>query len=100
MHYLPFSFCFSITVSLQAQKPKGFFINDVFYNVQYSHMIRSAPRLTILMIVAMTILGTGGLIAAFAQTAKEQQQQEEEEEEEQPQVQDQQEQGDNPTNPT
>ena len=70
------------------RKPKGFFINDVFYNVQHSHMIRSAPRLTILMMVAMTILGTGGLIAAFAQTAKEQQ------------VQDQQEQGDNPPNPT
>ena len=66
-----------------ATKPKGFFINDVFYNVQHSHMIRSAPRLTILMMVAMTILGTGGLIAVFAQTAKEQQ-----------------EQGDNPPNPT
>jgi flagellar basal body-associated protein FliL len=86
-------------VSLQPQKPKGFFINDVFYNVQHSHMIRSAPRLTILMMVAITILGTGGLIAAFAQTAKEQQQQQEEEEEEE-QVQDQQEQGDNPPNPT
>ena len=77
-----------------ATKPKGFFINDVFYNVQHSHMIRSAPRLTILMMVAMTILGTGGLIAVFAQTAKEQQ------EEEEQQVQDQQEQGDNPPNPT
>ncbi len=56
-------------------------------------MITTTPRLTILM-VAMTVLGTGGLIAAFAQAAKEQ------EEEEQPQVQDQQEQGDNPPNPT
>jgi len=80
--------------SLQPE-PKGFFINDVFYNVQRSHMIRSTQRLTILMMVAMTILGTGGLIAVFTQTAKEQQQQEEEE-----QVQDQQEQGDNPPNPT
>jgi flagellar basal body-associated protein FliL len=66
----------------------------MFLHVQHSHMIRSAPRLTILMMVAMTILGTGGLIAAFAQTAKEQQ------EEEEQQVQDQQEQGDNPPNPT
>jgi flagellar basal body-associated protein FliL len=57
-------------------------------------MIRSTPRLTILMMVAMTILCTGGLIATFAQTAKEQQ------EEEEQQVQDQQEQGDNPPNPT
>ena len=64
----------------------------MFFTMYNTHMIRSAPRLTILMMVAMTILGTGGLIAAFAQTAKEQQQEEE--------VQDQQEQGDNPPNPT
>ena len=59
----------------------------------------TTPRLTILMMVAMTILGTSGPVAAFTQAAKEQQQ-EEEEEEEQQQVQDQQEQGDNPPNPT
>ena len=58
----------------------------------------TTPRLTILMMVALTILGTSGPVAAFTQTAKEQQQ--EEEEEEQQQVQDQQEQGDNPPNPT
>ena len=58
----------------------------------------TTPRLTILMMVAMTILGTSGPVAAFTQAAKEQQQEEEEEEEEQ--VQDQQEQGDNPPNPT
>jgi type II secretory pathway pseudopilin PulG len=58
----------------------------------------TTPRLTILMMVAMTILGTSGPVAAFTQAAKEQQQQEEEEE--QQQVQDQQEQGDNPPNPT
>lgn len=58
----------------------------------------TTPRLTILMMVAMTILGTSGPVAAFTQAAKEQQQ--EEEEEEQQQVQDQQEQGDNPPNPT
>lgn len=57
----------------------------------------TTPRLTILMMVAMTILGTSGPVAAFTQAAKEQQQ---EEEEEQQQVQDQQEQGDNPPNPT
>jgi hypothetical protein len=57
----------------------------------------TTPRLTILMRVAMTILGTSGPVAAFTQAAKEQQQQEEEE---QQQVQDQQEQGDNPPNPT
>jgi len=57
----------------------------------------TTPRLTILMMVAMTILGTSGPVAAFTQAAKEQQ---EEEEEEQQQVQDQQEQGDNPPNPT
>jgi hypothetical protein len=57
-------------------------------------MITTTPRLTILM-VAMTVLGTGGPIAAFAQAAKEQQ-----EEEQQPQVQDQEEQGNNPPNPT
>jgi hypothetical protein len=62
-------------------------------------MIRSTPRLTILMMVAMTILGTSGPVAALTQATKEQQQ-EEEEEEEQQQVQDQQEQGDNPPNPT
>jgi hypothetical protein len=56
----------------------------------------TTPRLTILMMVAMTILGTSGPVAAFTQAAKEQQQ----EEEEQQQVQDQQEQGDNPPNPT
>jgi type II secretory pathway pseudopilin PulG len=56
----------------------------------------TTPRLTILMMVAMTILGTSGSVAAFTQAAKEQQQ----EEEEQQQVQDQQEQGDNPPNPT
>ena len=56
----------------------------------------TTPRLTILMMVAMTILGTSGSVAAFTQAAKEQQQQEEEEQ----QVQDQQEQGDNPPNPT
>ena len=56
----------------------------------------TTPRLTILMMVAMTILGTSGPVAAFTQSAKEQQQ----EEEEQQQVQDQQEQGDNPPNPT
>ncbi len=55
----------------------------------------TTPRLTILMMVAMTILGTSGPVAAFTQAAKEQQ-----EEEEQQQVQDQQEQGDNPPNPT
>ena len=49
----------------------------------------TTPRLTILMMVAMTILGTSGPVAAFTQAAKEQQQ-----------VQDQQEQGDNPPNPT
>ena len=59
----------------------------------------TTPRLTILMMVAMTILGTSGPVAAFTQAAKEQQE-EEEEEEEQQQVQDQQEQGDNPPNPT
>ncbi|MDP8887167.1 MAG: hypothetical protein M3M91_05180 [Thermoproteota archaeon] len=58
----------------------------------------TTPRLTILMMVAMTILGTRGPVAALTQAAKEQQQ--EEEEEEQQQVQDQQEQGDNPPNPT
>jgi ribosomal protein L12E/L44/L45/RPP1/RPP2 len=58
----------------------------------------TTPRLTILMMVAMTILGTSGPVAAFTQAAKEQQQEEEEEEEQQ--VQDQQEQGDNPPNPT
>ncbi|MDQ3561460.1 MAG: hypothetical protein M3382_00490 [Thermoproteota archaeon] len=58
-------------------------------------MIRSTPRLTVLMMVAMTILGTSGPVAALTQAAKEQ-----EEEEEQQQVQDQQEQGDNPPNPT
>ncbi len=58
----------------------------------------TTPRLTILMMVAMTILGTSGSVAAFTQAAKEQQQEEEEEEEQQ--VQDQQEQGDNPPNPT
>ena len=58
----------------------------------------TTPRLTILMMVAMTILGTSGPVAAFTQAAKEQQQQQEEEE--QQQVQDQQEQGDNPPNPT
>jgi hypothetical protein len=57
----------------------------------------TTPRLTILMMVAMTILGTSGPVAAFTQAAKEQQQ---EGEEEQQQVQDQQEQGDNPPNPT
>ena len=57
----------------------------------------TTPRLTILMMVAMTILGTSGPVAALTQVAKEQQ---EEEEEEQQQVQDQQEQGDNPPNPT
>lgn len=57
----------------------------------------TTPRLTILMMVAMTILGISGPVAAFTQAAKEQQ---EEEEEEQQQVQDQQEQGDNPPNPT
>ncbi len=77
-----------------ARKPKGFFINDVFYNVQHSHMIRSTPRLTVLMMVALAILGTSGLIAAFAQAAAKEQ------EEEEQQVQDQQEQGDNPPNPT
>ena len=56
----------------------------------------TTPRLTILMMVAMTILGTSGPVAALTQAAKEQQQ----EEEEQQQVQDQQEQGDNPPNPT
>ena len=56
----------------------------------------TTPRLTILMMVAMTIQGTSGPVAAFTQAAKEQQQ----EEEEQQQVQDQQEQGDNPPNPT
>ena len=56
----------------------------------------TTPRLSILMMVAMTILGTSGPVAAFTQAAKEQQQ----EEEEQQQVQDQQEQGDNPPNPT
>ena len=56
----------------------------------------TTPRLTILMMVALTILGTSGPVAAFTQAAKEQQQ----EEEEQQQVQDQQEQGDNPPNPT
>ena len=56
----------------------------------------TTPRLTILMMVAMTILGTSGPVAAFTQAAKEQQQEEEEEQ----QVQDQQEQGDNPPNPT
>lgn len=56
----------------------------------------TTPRLTVLMMVAMTILGTSGPVAAFTQAAKEQQQ----EEEEQQQVQDQQEQGDNPPNPT
>jgi flagellar basal body-associated protein FliL len=56
----------------------------------------TTPRLTILMMVAMTILGTSGSVAAFTQAAKEQQQEEEEEQ----QVQDQQEQGDNPPNPT
>ena len=59
----------------------------------------TTPRLTILMMVALTILGTSGPVAAFTQAVKEQQQ-EEEEEEEQQQVQDQQEQGDNPPNPT
>jgi ribosomal protein L12E/L44/L45/RPP1/RPP2 len=59
----------------------------------------TTPRLTILMMVAMTIMGTSGPVAAFTQAAKEQQQQQQEEEEEQ-QVQDQQEQGDNPPNPT
>ena len=57
----------------------------------------TTPRLTILMMVTMTILGTSGPVAAFTQAAKEQQQ---EEEEEQQQVQDQQEQGDTPPNPT
>jgi hypothetical protein len=56
----------------------------------------TTPRLTILMMVAMTILGTSGPVAALTQAAKEQQQ----EEEEQQQVQDQQEQGDNSPNPT
>ncbi len=56
----------------------------------------TTPRLNILMMVAMTILGTTGPVAVFTQAAKEQQ----EEEEEQQQVQDQQEQGDNPPNPT
>ena len=56
----------------------------------------TTPRLTILMTVAMTILGTSGPVAVFTQAAKEQQQQQEEEE----QVQDQREQGDNPPNPT
>ncbi len=61
----------------------------------------TTPRLTVLMMVAMTVLGTSGPVAPFTQVAKEQQQQEEEEEEEeQQQVQDQQEQGDNPPNPT
>jgi hypothetical protein len=78
-----------------ATQPKGFFINDVFYNVQHSQMIRSTPRLTVLMMVALAILGTSGLIAAFAQAAAKEQEEEEEE-----QVQDQQEQGDNPPNPT
>ncbi len=59
----------------------------------------TTPQLTILMMVAMTVLGTSdGPVAVFAQAAKEQQ--EEVEEEEQQQVQDQQEQGDNPPNPT
>jgi hypothetical protein len=56
----------------------------------------TTPRLTILMMVAMTMLATSGPVAAFTQAAKEQLQ----EEEEQQQVQDQQEQGDNPPNPT
>jgi len=56
----------------------------------------TTPRLTILMMVVMTILGTSGPVATFTKAAKEQQQ----EEEEQQQVQDQQEQGDNPPNPT
>ena len=56
----------------------------------------TTPRLTILMMVAMTILGTSGPVAAFTQAAAKEQQ----EEEEQQQVQDQQEQGDNPPNPT
>ena len=56
----------------------------------------TTPRLVFLMMVAMTILGTSGPVAALTQAAKEQQQ----EEEEQQQVQDQQEQGDNPPNPT
>ncbi len=57
----------------------------------------TTPRLTILMTVAMTVLGTSGPVAAFTQAAAEEQQEEDEDEQ---QVQDQQEQGDNPPNPT
>ncbi len=62
----------------------------------------TTPRLTVLMTVAMTVLGTSSPVAAFTQAAakEEQQQQQQEEEEEGQQVQDQQEQGDNPPNPT
>ena len=57
----------------------------------------TTPRLTILMTVAMTVLGTSSPVAAFTQAAAKEQQ---EEDEEGQQVQDQQEQGDNPPNPT
>ena len=57
----------------------------------------TTPRLTILMTVAMTVLGTSSPVAAFTQAAADEQQ---EEDEEGQQVQDQQEQGDNPPNPT
>jgi hypothetical protein len=59
-------------------------------------LIITTPRLTILTMVAMTVLRTSGPVASITQAAKEQQQEEEEEQ----QVQDQQEQGDNPPNPT
>jgi hypothetical protein len=66
-------------------------------------MITTTPRLTILMMIAMTVVGTGGgpiTVFTHRAAAKEPQEEKGEEGEEEQQVQDQQEQGDNPPNPT